>query len=108
MSATDTPHSTPLDVELIEAFANGELDYDTHDTEDFLRKPFVGAVLRTPNGSKIRITHKDGWISRKGEDILIVHAKVLEAPRCPQYLGHNVKIAIDLDGTIHVLTEIRV
>lgn len=105
MTALDQPHRLAEELGEIEAFANGELDYDTPDTEMLFLRPRRRQVVRTPNGTTIRITKVDGWFFMNEESILVVHAKVLEAPQCPELVGEKVKIAVDSDGAIYLLSK---
>jgi hypothetical protein len=102
-------HHTPAVIEesidSLEALANGELDFDTHDTEMFFASPRVGVKIHTPNGSTIRVsrvlrpqfTECDMWIMAEGE--------VLSAPQCPKYKGSNVTFLVSQDGTICFFEE---
>lgn len=105
MSALDTPHTVSVAIEKIEAFANGETAYATRATEYLFNHPRVGLEFLTPNGSLMRTTSIDGRFDHEAEEILILHARVIEAPQCPKYEGQTVKIAVFTNGTVEVLRE---
>jgi hypothetical protein len=88
-----------------EAFANGELDFDTEDTTQFFARPRVGTRLKTPNGSTIKVTRILHPQATECELWVMAVGMVKKAPQCPQYVETEVTFLVNQDGAVCFFDE---
>jgi hypothetical protein len=86
------------DIELIEAYVNGEMSFDTTDTLRLYVKPREDVIVTTPNGSRVKVTSYDGRVPSTGDAVF--HGVVLKAPQCPDLVGEEIVFVIDSTGAV--------